>query len=53
VINCGGRKKERDHAGMYRAMSERSIPRRTNPAIRCIIITGGSGVLPLQRLEDF
>src|SRR5438309_7228621 len=39
---------------MYRAMSEAIDTAQNNPAIRCIIITGGSGVFTAGNdLEDF
>src|ERR1700748_709424 len=39
---------------MYRAMSERIDTAQNNPALRCIIITGGSGVFTAGNdLEDF
>ena len=40
--------------GMYRSMSEAIDTAQNNPAIRCIIITGGSGVFTAGNdLEDF
>src|SRR5450759_1966604 len=39
---------------MYRAMSDAIDAAQNNPAIRCIIITGGSGVFTAGNdLEDF
>src|ERR1700674_564816 len=47
-------KKNAINQEMYRAMSEAIDTAQNNPAIRCMIITGGSGVFTAGNdLEDF